>query len=86
MKMTLNQRKKFGLGLKPKISSKKSLDWMWIYAALVVPDNFNHRAGDGTKTRDRHLAQIHPALQASPGTTQLTYVLLVKNYDVDSGK
>lgn len=83
--MTLNQRKKFGLGLKPKISSRKSLDWVRIYSALVVPDNFNHKAGDETKTRDRHLAQIHPALQASPGTTQLTYILMVKEYGMDSG-
>ncbi len=84
--MVLNQRKKFGLGLKPKISSRKSLDWVWSYEALVVPDNFKHKAGDGSKTRDRHLSQIHPALQASPGTTQLTYILLRKVYDVDSSK
>lgn len=55
------------------------------YKSLIVPDNFNHRAGDGLTTRDHHLAQIHPALQASPGTTQLTYILMVKEYGMDSG-
>ena len=46
--------------------------------AFIVPDNFAHKAGDGLATRDHHLKDIHPALQANPGSTQMTYVLEVK--------
>ena len=45
---------------------------------FVVPDNFKHTAGDGLATRQHHLSQIHPALQANCGATQATYLLLRK--------
>ena len=41
----------------------------------LTPINFKHKAGDGTKTRQRRVAWIHPALQANCGETQATYVL-----------
>ena len=50
--------------------------------AFIVPDNFAHKAGDGLATRDHHLKDIHPALQANPGSTQMTYVLEVKEEDL----
>lgn len=46
--------------------------------AFIVPDNFSHKAGDGLKTRKHHLKDIHPALQAQPGGTQLTLCLCIK--------
>lgn len=42
---------------------------------LLTPNNFAHKAGDGTKTRKREIRYIHPALQAMPGATQATYLL-----------
>lgn len=42
---------------------------------LLTPNNFSHKAGDGTKTRKREIRLIHPALQATPGSTQCTYLL-----------
>ena len=50
--------------------------------AFIVPDNYAHKAGDGIATRDHHLKDIHPALQANPGSTQMTYVLEVKEKDL----
>lgn len=45
---------------------------------LLVPDNWAHKAGDGTKTRKHHLKKdYHPALQANTGSTQASYVLEV---------
>lgn len=46
----------------------------------ITPNNFQHKAGDGTKTRKHNVSFIHPALQANCGGTQMTY-LLVKEYD-----
>jgi DNA-cytosine methyltransferase len=40
---------------------------------LLAPNNFKHKAGDGTVTRERMETQIHPALQANPGVTQGTF-------------
>lgn len=42
---------------------------------FITPDNFSHKAGDGTATRKHNVAQIHPALQANCGGTQMTYIL-----------
>lgn len=42
---------------------------------LLTPNNFAHKAGDGVKTRKREIRFIHPALQATPGATQCTYLL-----------
>lgn len=42
----------------------------------LTPDNFSHKAGDGTKTRKRRISYLHPALQANPGSTQQTYLLV----------
>lgn len=42
---------------------------------LLTPNNFAHKAGDGTKTRKREVRFIHPALQANCGATQATYLL-----------
>ena len=41
----------------------------------MAPNNFAHKAGDGTKTRKREVRFIHPALQANCGATQATYLL-----------
>ena len=46
--------------------------------AFIVPNNFQHKAGDGLSTRKHHLKDIHPALQANPGSTQMTYVLEIE--------
>lgn len=42
----------------------------------LTPDNFSHKAGDGTATRKRRVSYLHPALQANPGSTQQTYLLV----------
>lgn len=42
----------------------------------LTPDNFSHKAGDGTATRKRRVSCLHPALQANPGGTQRTYLLI----------
>ena len=42
---------------------------------FIVPNNFAHKAGMGSKGRKHALKQIHPALQANCGGTQMTYVL-----------
>ena len=42
---------------------------------FITPNNFSHKAGDGTATRKHNVSQIHPALQANCGGTQMTYVL-----------
>lgn len=41
---------------------------------LLTPNNFAHKAGDGMATRKRNEADVHPALQANPGSTQATYL------------
>ena len=41
---------------------------------LLTPNNFSHKAGDGAKTRKREIRFIHPTLQATPGSTQCTYL------------
>lgn len=48
------------------------------YVCLLTPMNFNHKAGDGTKTREHKVSQMMPALQANCGATQATYVLVKK--------
>lgn len=42
----------------------------------LTPDNFSHKAGDGMATRKRRVSYLHPALQANPGGTQQTYLLV----------
>lgn len=42
---------------------------------LLTPNNFSHKAGDGTITRKRNVSYIHPTLQANPGGSQQTYLL-----------
>lgn len=42
----------------------------------LTPNNFLHKAGDGTNTRKRNISYIHPALQANCGATQCTYLLV----------
>ena len=42
---------------------------------LIVPNNFSHKAGDGTSTRKHRTSNIHPALQANCGASQATYLL-----------
>lgn len=42
----------------------------------LTPNNFQHKAGDGTITRKRNIRYIHPALQANCGATQCTYLLV----------
>ena len=42
---------------------------------MIIPNNFSHRAGDGTATRKHLVADIVPALQANCGATQCSYVL-----------
>ena len=42
---------------------------------IITPNNFRHKAGDGLKTRKHEISDIVPALQATPGTTQMSYVL-----------
>ena len=44
------------------------------HGVLIVPDNFKHEAGK-PETRQHHLSNIHPALQANTGNTQATYLL-----------
>jgi DNA (cytosine-5)-methyltransferase 1 len=41
---------------------------------LLTPNNWKHKAGDGTKTRSRRISEIHPALQANTGASQQTYL------------
>lgn len=43
---------------------------------FLAPNNYSHKAGDGLKTRKRYETEIHPALQAQPGSTQATYLEL----------
>lgn len=43
---------------------------------FLTPDNFSHKAGDGAKTRKRRISYLYPALQANPGSTQQTYLLV----------
>ena len=45
---------------------------------ILAPINFNHKAGDGTKTREHRVISIVPALQANCGETQCPYVLEVR--------
>ena len=42
--------------------------------AFLAPNNFSHKAGDGSKIRKRYETKVHPALQAQPGSTQATYL------------
>jgi len=42
---------------------------------ILAPINYEHKAGDGTKTRKRRLTDTVPALQADAGHTQGSYVL-----------
>ncbi len=41
---------------------------------LLAPDNWSHKAGDGVVTRKRRETEICPALQASSGQTQQSYL------------
>ena len=47
----------------------------------LTPNNFQHKAGDGTSTRKRNISYIHPALQANCGATQCTYLLVRITYE-----
>ena len=44
-----------------------------IHGVLLSPNNFGHKAGDGTITRKHTETQIHPALQVNCGSSQATY-------------
>ena len=46
-----------------------------IFQCFLTPVNWEHKAGDGLKTRKKAVKMIHPALQAQPGGTQLTLLL-----------
>ena len=46
---------------------------------FITPINYNHKAGDGTKTRRHNITYIHPTLQANPGSTQMTYLMVEVN-------
>ena len=41
---------------------------------VLAPNNWGHKAGDGTTTRERTEKEIVPALQASAGQTQQSYL------------
>lgn len=41
---------------------------------VLAPNNWKHKAGDGTVTRERIEKEIVPALQATPGQTQQSYL------------
>lgn len=41
---------------------------------VLAPNNWSHKAGDGTATRERTVKDIVPALQATPGQTQQSYL------------
>ncbi|UKI51865.1 MAG: DNA cytosine methyltransferase [Clostridium sp.] len=41
---------------------------------VLAPNNWGHKAGDGTITRERTEKEIVPALQASAGQTQQSYL------------
>ena len=43
------------------------------HGVLLAPDNWSHKAGDGTATRKHRETDIHPALAANPGSSQATY-------------
>jgi DNA (cytosine-5)-methyltransferase 1 len=43
------------------------------HGVLLAPNNFAHKAGDGTATRQRYETDICPSLQAQAGATQATY-------------
>ena len=58
--------------------SAKGIGEKMKYICLLTPINFNHKAGDGIKTRERKLSHMMPALQAKCGATQATYVLVKK--------
>ena len=44
-----------------------------VHGMLLAPDNWSHKAGDGTATRKHRETDIHPALVANPGSSQATY-------------
>lgn len=52
----------------------------------LTPNNFNHKAGDGTSTRKRSIRYIHPALQANCGETRCTYLLVKITYGISQDK
>lgn len=41
---------------------------------ILAPNNWGHKAGDGTATRERRETDIVPALQANAGQTQQSYL------------
>ncbi|MDE6373387.1 MAG: DNA cytosine methyltransferase [Clostridia bacterium] len=41
---------------------------------VLAPNNWGHKAGDGTATRERRETEIVPALQANAGQTQQSYL------------
>lgn len=41
---------------------------------VLAPNNWGHKAGDGTVTRERTEKDVVPALQATPGQTQQSYL------------
>ena len=47
---------------------------------LLTPNNFAHKAGDGTKTRKREVRFIHPALQANCViSVRISQILRIRN-------
>jgi len=49
------------------------------YFCLLIPDNYSHIAGKPETRKRKVKFNIIPALQANPGTTQLTYIIEVVN-------
>lgn len=46
---------------------------------FITPINYSHKAGDGLATRRHNISNIHPTLQANPGSTQMTYLMVEPN-------
>ena len=54
---------------------------------IIAPNNFSHQAGDGDATRRHRVTDVVPALQATVGSTQCSYVLVYGNYvNVEQGQ
>lgn len=54
---------------------------------FITPNNFAHKAGDGLSTRHHNVSEIHPAIVANTGGTQMTYILVADlNYNFSDRK